>query len=263
MKTLLALFILSNAFALTAQETEFILAAGTQRTLTSAERTLSLKKFSLGDNAIIYIPAHMDGWTVTATEVSIGKGVRIIGVPTAVNSGVMDTRPVGSVPNCLNGNTGFPGTNGQPGWPGKNVSLDLKIRSIGTLTIEVNGGKGGNGGAGSSGGRGGSSTCTCNAGTGGKGGNGGNGGNGGDGGNVTIVYSKTGNVTISNSNFFIRNTGGSKGFGGSSGIGGQGGAGGGCSDPKGLARPAGVYGQPGARGNDGLPGKNGITTIKG
>jgi len=261
MKTLLSLFILSNAFALTAQETEFIVAAGTQRTLTSAERTLSVKKFSLGDNVTIIIPAHMDGWTVTATDAAIGKNVKIIGQANVGFPGVGAMTPA-SAPACSTGYTAANGTHGQPGSPGKNVSLNLNIKSIGTLTIEVIGGKGGNGGAGGNGGKGGNATCTCNAGKGGNGGNGGFPGNGGAGGNVSIVYTKVGNVSVSNSNFIIRNIGGLHGLGGYGGAGGQGGAGGGCSDPKALVKPAGAAGLNGARASDGQPGRNGITTIK-
>ena len=92
-------------------------------------------------------------------------------------------------------------------------------------------------------------------------GNGGPGGNGGNGGNVKIIYSKIGNVTISNDNFIIQNSGGPMGNGGPAGLGGAGGTGGGCTDPKAAVRPAGTPGRAGLIGNIGSGGKNGTTMI--
>lgn len=247
---------------LTAQLKEFIVEAGAQRTLTSTERTLSLKTLSLGDNATIIIPPTMDGWTVTATDASIGNNVRIIGVGVNGYNGMPGTTGINGQNYCLAGYPGGKGGNGTYGTPGKNVSLNLKIRSIGKLTVSVKGGNGGNGGNGGYGGQGGKGTCTCNAGTGGTGGGGGNAGMGGNGGNVSITYSKIGNVDVSSSNFIVENTGGSGGYGGLGGAGGAGGAASGCTDPKGLKSVTGSPGLPGAGGSGMLGGKNGTTTIK-
>ena len=261
MKTLILLLVLFTSLTLSAQQTDFIVPANTQKILTSAERTLSVKKFSLGDGVTIIIPPHMDGWTVTATDASIGNNVKIIGQANVGFPGV-GAMSAASAPACSTGYNAANGSHGQPGSPGKNVSMNLNIKSIGTLTIEVIGGKGGNGGAGGNGGKGGNATCACYAGKGGNGGNGGFAGNGGAGGNVSIVYTKVGNVSVGNSNFIILNTGGRWGLGGNGGAGGQGGAGGGCTDPKALVKPAGAAGLNGARASDGQPGRNGTTTIK-
>jgi hypothetical protein len=261
MKTPVLFFLLFTSLSLAAQQTDFIVPANTQKVLTSAERTLSVKKFSIGDNATIVIPGTMDGWTVTATDATIGNDVKIIGWSSLGLMGLSGTSGA-NAPDCTQGSNGNMGNRGQPGSPGKNVSLNLNIRSIGILTIEVIGGRGGNGGVGGNGGKGGNSTCKCSAGgNGGNGGRGGDGGNSGAGGNVSIIYKTIGNVSVSNSNFTILNSPGQRGLGGNGGAGGQGGAGGGCSDPKALVKPAGAAGQNGARGNDGQNGSNGTAKI--
>ena len=69
------------------QQKDFIMMAGSQKTLTLEERTLSVKNLTLGDNSIIIIPASMDGWSVTASEASIGNNVKIIGYTTGGTQG--------------------------------------------------------------------------------------------------------------------------------------------------------------------------------
>ena len=139
MKKLVALLFVFAPFVLTAQD--FIVAAGAQRTLTPQERTLSLKKLSLGDNAVIIIPPSMNGWTVTATDVTIGNNVRIIGPGNHGYGGSSGGSAI-DAHDCLTGLSGMNATNGAPGLPGKSVSLTLKISRIGSLFIEVNGGMG-------------------------------------------------------------------------------------------------------------------------
>ena len=112
---------------------DFIMQAGSQKTLTPDERTLSLKKFVLGDNVTIYIPAAMDGWTVTASDVSIGNNVKIIATGNAGNAGFRGPFAAG-VTDCMKGMDGRSGGSGLNGSPGKNVSLNLKISSIGSLS---------------------------------------------------------------------------------------------------------------------------------
>ena len=252
--------ILFSAIAI-AQQSEFVVAAGTQRTLTTAERTINVKNFVLGDNATIIIPSNLDGWTVTATDASIGTNVKIIGGGTNGSNGANGSMGANGQP-CKIGATGMNGGYGYNGTTGKNVSLNLKIRKIGTLEVAVPGGNGGTGGAGGRGGNGGNATCLCNGGNGGYGGSGGRGGNGGNGGTVSITYSKLGNVTISNSSFIVSNKGGTAGFGGAAAVGGQGGTTGGCTDPKAIVRTAGSIGFSGGPGYSGTAGKNGVTTLK-
>ena len=261
MKTSSFIFLLLISFVSFSQQTDFIVAAGEQRTLTNTERTLSLKNLTLGDGCIITIPASMDGWTVTATDVTIGKNVQIIGIGANGGTGNSGTNGTNGA-TCSRGLNGGTGNMGLPGGVGKNVSLTLRIRNIESLTVTVPGGNGGNGGPGGNGGKGGNATCTCNAGNGGDGGNGGRGGVGGTGGKVNILYSAVGSVSVSNSNFIIQNTGGKSGMGGMAGIGGTGGAGGGCSDPKALARLAGKIGGSGVPGLQSSAGANGVTTLQ-
>ena len=222
MKIASFIFALLISFTSFSQQTDFTVAAGVQRTLTAAERTLSLKNLILGDDCTIIIPASMDGWTVTATDATIGKNVKIMGIG-------------------LNGNSGAAGYHGVNGV------------ACGGATRGGNGGPGGNGGY---------ATCTCNAGPGANGGNGGNGGAGSNGGNVTILYSAIGSTSVSNSNFIIQNTGGRSGMGGFPGPGGAGGAGGGCNDPKALVRQPGAAGQPGIAGASTIQGANGVTVLQ-
>lgn len=242
-------------------QTDFSVPAGEQRTLTATERSLSLKTFSLGDNCTIVIPPSMDGWTVTAAEATIGTNVTIMGQ--AVNG---TPGPAGATASngssCMAGYNGSSGTIGSNGASGKNISLNLRIKDIGSLTIIANGGIGGNGGPGGRGGNGGNATCTCSGGNGGSGGNGARGGNGGNGGNVSVYYSKVGNADVSNSNFVIRNTGGPGGMGGPAGYGGAGGAVGACTDPKAAVQRAGAMGTYGMSGPPGLPGTKGTTILQ-
>ena len=261
MKNVYFILVLLISLPSFSQQTDFTIPAGTQKTLVLAEQTLSLKTFNLGDDCTIIIPSTMSGWTVTADDVTIGKNVRIIGQGTNGASGANGTYgAIGA--SCQMGMNGAVGGNGSNGVPGKNVSLTLRIRKIGSLTINVIGGMAGNGGAGGNGGKGGNATCSCDAGTGGNGGNGGRGGNGGSGGNVTILYSSIGNVAVSNSNFIIQNFGGANGMGKNGGYAGYGGTGGGCSDPKALVRPAGASGKNGIPGLQGSRGANGVTVLQ-
>jgi hypothetical protein len=253
--------VLLFSLSASAQQSEFVVAAGTQRTLTTSERTLTIKNFVLGDNAAIIIPPGMDGWTVTATDASIGTNVKIIGRGANGNNGANGSAGANGQP-CKMGSTGMNGGYGYNGTAGKNVSLNLKIRKIGSLEVLVSGGTGGVGGSGGRGGNGGNATCLCNGGNGGYGGSGGRGGNGGNGGTVSITYSKLGNVTVSNSSFIVSNKGGAAGNGGAAALGGQGGAAGGCTDPKAAIRTAGAVGFSGGPGYSGAAGKNGVTTLK-
>lgn len=262
MKTVSLIIVLLISIASLSQQTDFTVAAGVQRTLTAAERTLSLKNLSLGDDCTIIIPASMDGWTVTATDVTIGRNVKIIGTGSNGASGSSGSNASNNPPPCVNGFSGVSGNNGINGTAGKNISLSLRIRKIESLSINATGGNGGNGGNGGSGGKGGNSTCNCNGGPGGNGGNGGRGGTGGNGGAVKILYSSIGSASVSNSNFVVENTGGKGGMNGTAGAGGAGGAGGGCTDPKALVRTAGIPGRTGLVAAPSIQGANGVTTLE-
>lgn len=261
MKTACSIFGLLISFASFSQQSDFTVAPGAQRTLNATERTLSLKNFNLGDDCTIIIPPFMDGWTVTATDVTIGRNVRILGTGSFGGAATNGSHGMNGA-NCMPGGNGMNGNLGLPGGAGKNISLTLRIRKIESLAISVNGGDGGPGGNGGNGGKGGNATCTCNGGTGGNAGSGGRGGPGGRGGNVNISYSSVGSATVSNSNFVIQNIGGRSGIGGVAGVPGAGGLGGGCSDPKALVKLAGAAGRPGAQGSLSIQGANGLTSVQ-
>ena len=255
MKKFLCLLIF---FCHQAYSQELIIPAGKTKTLTDSERNLSLQKLVLGDNVTIIIPASLDGWTVTANDVTIGNNVKILGDGAYGEHGL-----TGSSGNIATINSTRviirSGGDGGNGSTGKIIELNLKIRSIGSLMINVNGGNGGNGGNGRNGSKGQDATCSFPARNGGNGGSGGRGGNGGDGGTVNIKYQVIGDISLTNDKFIIKTEGGKAGYGGGPGIGGPGGFGITCRNGN---QAPGFPGSSGWSGPDGVPGKNGSSSIE-
>lgn len=260
---LLFLFV---SFVVEAQAQDLVIAAGTTKTLTAAERTMTLRKLTIGDNAVIVIPASMDGWTVVADDVSIGMNVRIVGNGVNGNSGTNGNHAVHATQPCVNGLAGQLGTPGVNGTNGKMIELRLKIRSFGSLNVSVVGGHGGNGGRGGMGGNGGTARCAtsgtaCRGGAGGKGGNGAAGGRGGAGGSAKIEYRKIGNITIDPAKIVVNTLGGNGGAGGSPGAGGLGGRAVTCTfSSNQSAGPNGLTGTPGVPGSNGIAGTKAVGT---
>jgi hypothetical protein len=88
---------------------------------------------------------------------------------------------------CRNGIAGRDGGRGLDGTPGIKLFLYIdKVKTFGSLTVDLSGGNGGDGGNGGPGGGGSPGTNQCKGGNGGNGGNAGAGGNGGDGGVLTL-----------------------------------------------------------------------------
>jgi hypothetical protein len=267
MKKILFLFLCWVSLLTQAQD--LTIASGTTKTLTAVERTLTLHKLVLGDNCTIIIPATLDGWTVTADDAQIGTNVKILGSGISGINGVKGTDGVNTTTSCQLGIQGANGVKGGIGTNGKNVLLHLRLRSLGSLQINVNGGNGGKGGNGGFGGKGGPSKCSttanlnggCDGGTGGKGGNGGIGGTGGNGGNIKIEYKAIGNTTININNIIVTNNGGVAGLGGSPGAGGLGGQGTTCGAlfHSRINGSAGLSGLSGTTGTNGTKGGNQVT----
>ena len=124
MKKTLSFLFLSLPLAVLAQQNEFTVEANASRTLTSTERTLSLKKLNLGDNSTIIIPATMDGWTVTATDASIGHNVKIIGNGTDGANGGNGVNGSNAPANCQNGWNGVGGGFGSTSGKGKKCFIE-------------------------------------------------------------------------------------------------------------------------------------------
>ena len=115
MKTALIALAFVISSGLSAQD--LTIAAGTTKTLTPGERTLTLKKLTIGDNATIIIPAEMTGWTVNATDVTIGNNVRIIGHVTHGSHGYGGLTAASSA-DCRQGMSGSAAGGGLPGTAG-------------------------------------------------------------------------------------------------------------------------------------------------
>src|SRR6185503_16743298 len=97
MKTVYFILVLLISLTSFSQQTDFTVAAGTQKTLAPEEQTLSVKTFNLGDGCTIIIPSSMSGWTVTAEDVTIGKNVKILGQGTNGASGANGISSSGAI----------------------------------------------------------------------------------------------------------------------------------------------------------------------
>jgi hypothetical protein len=161
-----------------------------------------------------------------------------------VNGSAGET-PIGP---CQHGGAGKNGMQGLSGASGTNLFLYIdKLKSTGSLIIDLSGGNGGDGGNGGEGGGGSPGTNHCNGGDGGNGGNGGTGGNGGAGGTLILGGEDRDRVrAVIGEGLAIRNKGGSFGYGGTSGY----------SGPAGLG-PKKRNGKGGMPGQDGRHGKSG------
>jgi hypothetical protein len=161
---------------------------------------------------------------------------------------------------CEFNSSGTPGTDpkelgqlqGGDGEDGKNLTLIVNFKTLGSLTVNTSGGKGGNGSRGLTG------LSGADGSNGEDGLSGGQGGDAGDAGNLTLLYTCTGFVPIFESKrehgIQLKHTGGEAGSGGRGGLGGKGGA------P--LTRVDYVNGTKrvvveSPRGKNGLSGKNG------
>lgn len=188
---------------------------------------------------------------IRAGVVIIGNNCVIDGRGTNGNrgrDGIEGTTPTGP---CKNGVAGRSGGRGLDGTPGIKLFLYIdKIKSFGSLTIDLSGGNGGDGGNGGGGGGGSPGTNQCNGGNGGNGGNAGAGGNGGDGGVLTLGGKEAREVRKKlGSTLKVFNKAGTFGYAGIVGHAG----------PAGLGpnRRNGKDGQPGIEGQDGRPGNIG------
>jgi hypothetical protein len=148
---------------------------------------------------------------------------------------------------------------GEDGLPGKSISTVMVIQSLGSLTINTQGGSGSHGATGRLGSGGAHGAQYADGGTGGNGGDGGNGGNAGD---IKFHYSSRKVISAFGDQpdytVILNNKGGNRGEGGSGGKGGAGGRPRGETDPQtGKTISVGNHGKPGLPGHKGNPGTNG------
>lgn len=144
--------------------------------------------FVMEDDSVI-VTTHID-IDMSAREARFGNNCSIEAAGFDGRSYGPNTYVPPIVNQCDSGWPGGHGPNGENGVSGRNVKMQIGLRTLGGLRINTRGGRGGNGGAGGIGGQGGGARCVlCRGGGGGPGGNGGNGGRGGDAGQITFIWS--------------------------------------------------------------------------
>jgi hypothetical protein len=142
--------------------------------------------FVMEDNAQITCKASV---VIQAINATFGNNCKIIcSGESGTNAANQNYVPPGA-DYCNSGAEGRVGNPGVHGTNGYDFTLQIGLQSIGSLSIQSNGGHGGNGGKGGDGAKGGQAKClACRGGGGGRGGMGGNGGNGGDSGQITLIW---------------------------------------------------------------------------
>jgi hypothetical protein len=173
------------------QAVELVIPAGETYIVTEAQRELRLKKWVMGDKAVIKFAPGVTYWDVTAEHVEIGRDVTIDGRGAdglvATSAATLADR----AGECKKGQRGNPGAEGVRGGNGVDMELRLHIIKLGSLVITADGGNGGVGGNGGKGQKGGL-TGNCDPTAGGEGGLGGKGAEGGNGGKVMVSLSSAG-----------------------------------------------------------------------
>jgi len=188
------------------------------------QRELHLKKLILGDKAVIQFADGVTYWDVSADEVEIGNEVVIDGRGKEGATGVATLAFPGRAEDCKNGAPGANGSIGVSGANGVDIQMRLTVSKLGSMKINVGGGKGGIGGNGIQGQQGGLAK-NCDSTQGGNGGNGGRGGNGGNGGKLIVsLNSRTSTQSLMAISHLIEASaeGGRGATGGNPGEGGEG-----------------------------------------
>jgi hypothetical protein len=203
------------------------------------------------DSSRIVLNALKSENFIRASVAIIGNGCTIDGRGANGKRGRDGVEGVTPIGPCKNGLAGRNGGRGLDGAPGIKLFLYIdKLKSFGSLTIDLSGGSGGDGGNGGAGGGGSPGTNHCNGGNGGNGGNAGGGGNGGDGGILTLGGKEAREIRKKlGSTLKVFNQAGTFGYSGILGHAGPPGLG-----PK---KKNGKPGLSGAEGQDGRPGNIG------
>ena len=169
---------------------DLVIGNGQTYVINENQRQLHLQKFIVGDKAVIQFADNVTYWDMSADDVEIGQEVVIDGRGKAGATGA--TVAVSSVraDDCKNGASGTSGAPGAAGANGVDIQMRLTISKLGSMKIDVSGGRGGAGGDGAKGQQGGLAK-SCDPTSGGNGGDGGQGGNGGNGGKLIVSLSSS------------------------------------------------------------------------
>ena len=178
------LLVFFSANVLSAKK-ELIIKEGETFVVQQAQSELKLRKLVIGNKAIIQFAEGVEYWDVSANKAIIGRDVEIQAQGTEGKQGADADIFSERSASCEKGQAGKVGQLGGKGGDGIDISLQLRVKKMGSIMIKTQGGMGGKGGHGGVGQQGGKAD-KCNATKGGKGGDGGAGGNGGAAGNVVI-----------------------------------------------------------------------------
>ncbi len=234
--------------------------SGKTLTLNPEQSVLELDTLILEDNSMLVVPAGTVSLQLSASEVQIGRGVKIQAQGMPGKDGAPGTGYSTPAQDCESGKDGGTGASGEPGQRGVDLSLRFNFIKLGSLVIDTSGGAGGNGGDGGNGQNAGEFDY-CTAPEGGDGGAGGNGADGGDGGQVRLFYTTASDLDQASirKSITIISKGGEAGAAGKAGLAGAG------SEGKYITKrtlggnrkweaggDAGKPGVPGTSGNDGV-----------
>ena len=203
---------------------ELVIEAGTTFTVSKSQTELVLKRFVVGDNAVIKFASDVTHWHLEASDVHIGNNVVIDAAGAVGEAGVVGSSTLAMAADCSEGQSGQDAGHGGDGADAVSISMYLVINSVGSLSINSNGGNGGVGGPGGVGQQAGK-IIRCSGPAGGDGGKGGNGGNGGNGGDVRIIYRYQPGASSHSAlarSVSVKNAGGAAGDGVNGGAGGAG-----------------------------------------
>ncbi len=170
-------------------------AAGETYTLPVGTELLDLDRLELEDHALLILPGAAEHVFIRASDVVIGKNVTIRSTPGIANHGADGASYSIEAKDCASPVSGERGNDGHAGDDAPDLTLSWRLRSFGSLRIELAGGNGGQGGNGGDG-QDADQSKGCRLADGGAAGDGGKGGKAGDGGSVVFSYGSVGNVEL-------------------------------------------------------------------
>lgn len=239
-----------------------------QQMLIQENQDISVDRWIMEEGSSISFAPGVTDWKIRALNAEFGAGASIDGRGQAGSSGKTSSAAPPRAEVCTVGQNGFPGSSGNNGQSGVNISVEAGIDRLQDLSIMTQGGQGGQGSYGSPGGEGGKADG-CHGKAGGDGGQGGDGGDGGRGGDILFRYWITSpEATVSISNYgtgvTLISDGGAAGTAGLGGAGGKGGKGrfeNRTGNIK-ITRESGNPGKNGAHGIGGVAGDKGKILIQ-
>lgn len=252
----------------------FEVMAGESRMITATTSyPVAVDFFIIRRGGKLVLDPTLEEFKITARVGIFEEGASIIGVGQSYAGTAQAGANGGNGGNCHTGKRAGDGAIGRNGLNGIPVSIEMGVKSFGSLLIDASGGDAEGGGRGGRGGTGGRADISeyCKGGSGGYGGRGGDGGRGGNGASVSVTWWPVGDLpknafTGNNLNgLTILSEGGEGGALGPSGPGGSGGP----SRCKKItfiktcrgSGPTGTPGKQGSRGADGLGGEINVSRV--